>query len=303
MAFPTGLSQNIFMPPIRAEKTRFAPSPTGFLHRGHVWSALQVWAAARATGAKVHLRIEDHDQSRCRDAHVDAIRADLEWLGFEWDSESRQSQRNEVYQQALEILNAKAKLYYCDCSRLQIAREGSLSPLNSGEIIYSGRCRVKNLPPGNSHALRLFIASPCTVEWNDLRLGTVAQDPTLQCGDPMLMDRLHQWTYQFAVAVDDYDEGIDLIVRGEDIFHSTARQLYISRLLGRTTDPLFLHHSLLTDASGKKLSKREQAASIRSERANSITAQQLLGGVCHDAGLISQPHPICLEEALQLIWQ
>jgi len=264
---------------------------------------LQVWAAASATGAKVHLRIEDHDQSRCREEHVDAIRADLEWLGFGWDSESRQSQRNAVYQQAIGILKERAMLYYCDCSRLQIAREGSLSSLNSGEIIYSGRCRTRNLPRGNAHALRLFIAPPSLIDWSDLRLGKFTHDPALQCGDPMLMDRLQQWTYQFAVTVDDYEEGIDLIVRGEDIFHSTARQLYISRLLGRSTDPLFLHHTLLTDASGKKLSKREQAASIRSERTNGITVQQLLGEVCHDAGLVDQPHPISLEDALKLIWQ
>lgn len=301
MAFPTGLTQNIFSTPIRAEKTRFAPSPTGFLHRGHVWSALQVWGVAQATGAKVHLRIEDHDQSRCREDHVDAIRADLEWLGFKWDSESRQSQRTEVYWHALEKLMEKATLYYCDCSRLQIAREGSLSPLNSGEIVYSGRCRTRNLPPGPSHALRLFIASPSRIDWSDLRLGNFTHDPALQCGDPMLQDRLHQWTYQFAVTVDDYEEGIDLIVRGEDIFHSTARQIYIGRLLGRSADPLFLHHSLLTDAAGKKLSKREQAESIRSERTNGITSQQLLGEVCHVAGLTEEPHPISLTEALSLV--
>lgn len=281
-------------------RTRFAPSPTGYLHRGHVWSALQVWASALATKAKVHLRIEDHDQSRCREEHVDAIRSDLEWMGFHWDSESRQSQRSELYTEALRRLEARAEVYACACTRQQIAAQG-IPSAESGETIYSGHCRNLRLPRDNNACLRLRLPDLARVDWRDLRLGAFRHDLALQCGDPMLKDRQGQWTYQFAVVVDDMDEGIDLVVRGEDLLYSTARQIYLAQMLGRFQPPAWMHHSLLFDASGKKLSKREKAASIRAERLQGMSVEVLLGEVCQAAGLLGSKRALPLEEALFLV--
>lgn len=296
LAFP----KNTSIPAFQAHKTRFAPSPTGYLHRGHIWSALQVWAAAQATGAQVHLRIEDHDRSRCREAHVDAIRSDLEWLGFHWQSESRQSQHDATYANALEKLGHAAQLYYCDCGRSRIEQEGRPAPDGSGEIIYSGRCRQRNHPAEAGCALRLRLPESLPVAWKDARLGNFLHDPTQQCGDILLKDRTGQWTYQFAVVVDDMDEGIDLVVRGEDLLFSTARQIYLAQLLGRSQPPAFMHHSLLADAQGRKLSKRDQAASVRSERESGTPREQLLGEVCAQAQLIASFRPLETEEALAL---
>jgi glutamyl/glutaminyl-tRNA synthetase len=278
-------------------KTRFAPSPTGYLHRGHIWSALQVWSAAHIYHCKVHLRIEDHDQSRCRPAYISSIYSDLEWVGFEWDSTSIQSQRAAVYSTALNQLQEQATLYYCDCSRQEI--RGS-TPANN-EPVYSGRCRLRNLKTATNHALRLQLPTSSSIDWVDLRLGAFTQDPAQQCGDPILIDKQQQWTYQFAVAVDDWDEEIDLVVRGEDLLESTARQILIGKLLGRKQPPAWLHHSLLYGPNGSKLSKRDHATSIESERFNGITAEQLIGEVCHAAGLIQSPISMDLSEALERI--
>jgi len=285
--------------PIQARKTRFAPSPTGFLHRGHIWSALHVWALASLTNAKVHLRIEDHDQSRCREAHVDAIKADLEWLGFEWDTESRQSERTHIYQNALEKLSRQAHIYPCTCSRSIMTAEGIVS--STGETIYSGRCLNQPADGNKTLALRINWPSESQIAWRDLRCGDFIENPVEQCGDMLLRDSQGQWTYQFAVVVDDIDEDIDLIVRGEDLLASSARQILLGRMLGRTHVPLFFHHSLICDAHGRKLSKREQAASIHAEKMAGVAPTLLLGEVCQAGGLLTTVRHLDLTEALSLM--
>ena len=120
-------------------KIRFAPSPTGYLHEGHLLSALYVWAAAKKWDLKIHLRIEDHDQSRARPAYIAGIREDLAWLGFKYDSESIQSARGPIYEAALQKLVAKSLVYPCYCSRKQLLAENPQS--ETGEIIYQGKCK------------------------------------------------------------------------------------------------------------------------------------------------------------------
>lgn len=282
-------------------KTRFAPSPTGYLHRGHIWSALQVWASAEATASSVLLRMEDHDQSRCRPQHITAIRQDLEWLGFEWQTESIQSQRSAIYEKALQTLAQNHLLYNCDCSRAHILQNSTPCVYGSGEFIYNGRCQKRQIPDQIGHSLRLKLPTPSLITWQDLRLGTFHHHVNLQCGDLLLKDRLGQWTYQFAVAVDDFFEGIDFVIRGEDLLYSTARQILLGQLLGRSNPPIFLHHSLLYDSTGKKLSKRQLSTSIRSERDQGISAEQLLGEVCFESGLIPTCRPLEIKEALTLV--
>jgi len=318
---------------------RFAPSPTGYLHEGHLLSALYVWAAAAKWDLKVHLRIEDHDQSRARPAYIEGIREDLAWLGFRYDSESIQSERSAIYEAALQKLKAKSLVYPCYCSRKQLQDENPKS--ETGEVIYQGKCYyrretkderretkderrkskefsasdIANAPrhseqsEGSSevqccssapHSLR-FVVSDKVIHWHDLRLGDFHENPKLQCGDFPIRDREGQWTYQFAVCVDDIDENITHIVRGEDIRSSTARQIALMEALGRTERPIYLHHPLIVDENNKKLSKRELAHSLRQDKEAGITPEMLFGRVCHKAHLTESNAPISLQEASALV--
>lgn len=278
---------------------RFAPSPTGYLHEGHLLSALYVWAAAKKWDLKVHLRIEDHDQSRARPAYIAGIREDLAWLGFHYDSESIQSARSSVYEAALRKLEAKSLVYPCYCSRKQLQEENPKS--ETGEIVYQGKCfyRRETRDGVNSvpHNLR-FIVPNRFIDWHDLRLGDFHENPKMQCGDFPIRDRENQWTYQFAVCVDDIDENITHIVRGEDIRNSTARQIALMEALGRTKLPIYLHHPLIFDTNNKKLSKRELAHSLRQDKEAGVTPEMLFGRVCHKAHLIENDSPISLNDAI-----
>lgn len=283
-------------------KIRFAPSPTGFLHEGHLLSALYVWAASQKWNLKVHLRIEDHDRGRARDEYIQSIYEDLAWFGFRWDSQSIQSERESVYRRALESLESRGLVYPCFCSRKQLEEENSKS--ETGEIVYRGKCLNRVEPSAVSHELearphnlRVVIADK-VIKWHDLRLGDFSENPKEQCGDFPIRDRDGQWTYQFAVCVDDIDEGITHVIRGEDLRSSTARQIALMELLGRPTPPLYLHHGLITDPTGKKLSKREKAHSLRQDRDCGASAEELLGRVCFKGGLTPSPAPLSLEQAL-----
>jgi len=268
-------SKNIKILGFMAPKIRFAPSPTGFLHRGHVLSALWVWKVAKEQKAEILLRIEDHDQSRCRESYVDAIREDLQWLGFHWTQETRQSSHWERYQEALEELNQLGFVYACQCSRQEL----------SGMRAYPGTCRSKQIPWSLNTPIGLRVRIPENeIIWNDRRLGSFIENPALLDGDTLLRDRLGQWTYQFSVVVDDLQEGIDWIVRGEDLLDSTARQISLGQLLGREKTAQFLHHPLLSDSNGKKLSKRELSRSIRQDRLDGISPEQILQEVKDASG-------------------
>ena len=300
-------------------KIRFAPSPTGYLHEGHLLSALYVWAASHKWQLKVHLRIEDHDRGRARDEYIQSIYEDLAWFGFKWDSQSIQSKRGEVYLKALETLEKQGLVYPCYCSRKQLEEENPKS--ETGEIVYRGKCflqtsswraTTRHLDSGSvagmtcstennvPHNLRVIIPDK-VIEWHDLRLGDFRENPKEQCGDFPIRDRDGQWTYQFAVCVDDIDEGITHVVRGEDIRSSTARQIALMRLLGRNEPPIYLHHPLIVDPAGKKLSKREMAHSLRQDRTAGATAEELLGRVCYKAGITASPASLTLERALSAI--
>ena len=288
-------------------KIRFAPSPTGYLHEGHLLSALYVWAAAKKWNLKIHLRIEDHDQSRARSAYIAGIREDLAWLGFKYDSESIQSARGQVYEAALQKLKEKSLVYPCYCSRKQLLAENPQS--ETGEIIYQGKCFYKTRDERREtkdelnslpHNLR-FIVPNKFIDWHDMRLGDFHENPKLQCGDFPIRDRDNQWTYQFAVCVDDIDEQITHIIRGEDIRNSTARQIALMEALGRTERPVYLHHPLIVDANNKKLSKRELAHSLRQDKEAGITPEMLFGRVCHKAHLTASDSPIPLFDAISII--
>jgi glutamyl-Q tRNA(Asp) synthetase len=252
--------------------TRFAPAPTGFLHLGHVLSAMYVWAAARAAGpdSRVLLRIEDHDRQRSRKAFEDAILEDLEWLGFIADAPLvRQSERAEIYEVAIDTLRRRGLVYGCECSRSEM-----------GGSRYPGTCAGKNLraAPGRGVRVRL---DPSVERFNDLRLGPQKQHPFEQCGDLLARDRQGNWTYQFAVVVDDWMQGVNLVVRGEDLLDSTGRQIQLARLLGRPEPPAFLHHPLVMKSPTQKLSKSDGDTGIGALRAKGWTAEQVFAGIPH----------------------
>jgi glutamyl-tRNA synthetase/glutamyl-Q tRNA(Asp) synthetase len=237
--------------------TRFAPAPTGFLHLGHVWNAIEVWRAARADpDGRVLLRIEDHDRQRSRNEYEQAILEDLEWLGFAADAPPvRQSERNLIYSDALDSLRRRGLVYACACSRADLDGQR-----------YPGTCADKNLPEAQGLSLRIRL-DPTVERFDDLRLGPQTQCPSEQCGDLLARDRQGNWTYQFAVVVDDWTQGVNLVVRGEDLLDSTGRQIHLARLLGRPAPPRFLHHALLMKSPAQKLSKSDGDTGVRELRA------------------------------------
>jgi len=251
--------------------TRFAPAPTGWLHLGHVLNAEYVWGA----GARVLLRIEDHDRERSRPEYEAGILDDLDWLGYRADiyptdafragrCDGRQSDRDVVYREAVSELAAQGLVYACDCTRREIEESSERS--GGGELRYSGRCRERGLPLADGVGWRVRI-EPGIERFVDDRLGPQEQDPSGQCGDVLIRDRLGNWTYQFAVSVDDYRQGIDLVVRGVDLLPSTGRQIRLARLLGRERPAIFRHHPLIMKSAGQKLSKSDGDSGIRDLRA------------------------------------
>lgn len=292
----------------RAPLTRFAPAPTGYLHLGHAANAVWVWGLARALDGRVLLRVEDHDRSRCRPEFESALLDDLDWLGLEPDvaptadyrsgpCATRQSDRDELYARALATLRRAGLVYACDCSRKTLARDAGDVP--DVETPYNGRCRDRGLPPAPGRGLRVRLA-PGTESFDDLRLGAQEQEPFAQCGDLLIQDRLGQWTYQFAVTVDDWLEGVDLIVRGEDLLSSTGRQLRLARLLGRTLPPCFLHHPLIRNPGGGKLSKANRDTGLRELRAGGARPDEVLGAAAHATGLLAEPGPLAVGQLGEL---
>lgn len=257
--------------------TRFAPSPTGYLHLGHAYSALFAFEAARSTGGCFLLRIEDIDQQRCRPEFELGIREDLRWLGIHWDGPvRRQSEHGAVYQAALDELRELGVLYPCFCSRRQIRVEieqaGRAPHGPSGEALYPGICR--HLDPaqaearirnGEAYALRLDLAKALAVTgpltWEDCRAGVVAADPS-SLGDVVLARKDVPTSYHLAVTVDDHLQGVTLVTRGEDLFHATHVHRLLQALLGLRT-PRYYHHNLVADSSGQRLAKRNRAITLR----------------------------------------
>ena len=264
--------------------TRFAPSPTGYLHLGHAANAAWVWGVARSHGGRVLLRIEDHDRTRCRPEYETALLDDLDWLGLAPDiaptdsfrggpSDYRQSDSGAHYEAALERLRTGGLAYVCACSRRDIAEE--VADVVNEEMRYPGTCRDRGLVPAPGRGWRIRM-EPGSEEFEDLRLGRRRQDPDAQCGDLLARDRLGQWTYQFAVVVDDIRHGIDLVVRGEDLLESTGRQIRLARLLGRPEPPAFLHHPLIRKPGGEKLSKASGDTGIRELRAAGMSPERVM---------------------------
>ncbi len=290
--------------------SRFAPAPTGFLHLGHIVNALHVWGIAHAAGGRVLLRLEDHDRQRSRAEYERAILDDLDWLGFVPDEPStddfragpcagRQRDRDAHYEAALARLQAANLIYACDCTRrdLREAMEAqSADGASDSDLRYSGRCSNRQLEWSSGRGLRVRLAR--SVEhFDDLRHGPIEQRPSEQCGDMLVKDRDGNWTYQFAVTVDDLDQGVTLVIRGDDLLASTGRQIQLARLLGRTVPPVYLHHALVMKSATQKLSKADRDTSIRDMRHAGRSVENVIGLAAHAAGVVDAARPMTRSDA------
>ncbi len=271
-------------------RTRFAPTPSGFMHIGNAWNFLLTWLIARSQGGSIHLRIDDLDAARFREAYLEDIFASLKWLGLDWDTgpadsadfhaHHRQCFRRESYRAALQLLLGKhdgshSLVYACQCSRGQVKR-ASQALGRSG--IYSGTCRKAGLSldmatlwqsgkgpqrSDNSTVLRLHVPWNTQVELEDKVLGHLILKPGEAMGDFILWQRNGEPSYQLASTLDDANLGINWVVRGSDLLPSTGAQIYLAQRLGLETfaETHFLHHGLILGSSGEKLSKSTQSAS------------------------------------------
>lgn len=274
--------------------TRFAPSPTGYLHMGHAFSALFAYQAAVKAGGRFLLRIEDIDRGRCRPEFEAAILDDLEWLGLRWEEPvRRQSDHFDDYAAALARLEDMDLLYPCFCSRKEIM-ESSHAPHGPEGPIYPGTCRAlsnrersERMDAGDAYALRLDmtgalkrIAAPHSwtpLVWQDRDMGRIETTTEIlrdAFGDIVLARKDVATSYHLSVTVDDALQGVTLVTRGQDLFQAT----HVHRLLQALLDlpvPEYHHHKLLVDENGRRLAKRHRDETLHSLRASGLTAEDI----------------------------
>ena len=260
--------------------TRFAPSPTGYIHVGNLRTALMNYLIARKSGGQFILRLDDTDQERSKQEYADGIMRDLEWLGLHWDRVEKQSLRLDRYREEAESLKAKGRFYECfeSPTELDLKRK---KQLNMGKPPVYDRTSYR-LSDAEKAALRAegrdgywrFLLDQNRIEWNDGIIGPVSIDAA-SVSDPVLIRADGQVLYTFASSVDDVDMGVTHIVRGADHVTNTATQIQIMQAMGGTP-PAFAHHSLLTGAQGEELSKRLGTLSLRDLRARGVEPLALL---------------------------
>lgn len=257
--------------------TRFAPSPTGRLHPGHAFSAIQAHDFARANGGAFLLRIEDIDGTRSRAEHVETILADLRWLGLGWDGDVVfQSHRLADYQAALDALRARGLVYPCFCTRADIAASMT-APHGPEGAIYPGTCRAGAAPDlTRPHCWRLDLARAAAevalpLTFHDSRHGLIAADP-VQHGDIVLARKDAPASYHLAVTLDDAAQGVTDIVRGDDLLPATHVHRLLQALLGLPT-PRYHHHALLLGPDGRRLAKRHGAPTLAALREGGVAGR------------------------------
>lgn len=265
--------------------TRFAPSPTGYLHRGHAYSALTAFAAAREAGGRFILRIEDIDATRCRPEFDAAIFEDLAWLGLEWETPvRRQSEHLEDYHAALDRLERDGLVYRCFRTRKEVAEAMASAPHGPVEVFRGGPLpaaeEASKLAAGEAFAWRLSLDAAArklggfeSLTFVDATEGVVAARPQLG-GDVVLARKDVGVAYHLAVTVDDALQGITDVIRGVDLFEATHVQRLLQALLGLPT-PAYRHHPLLMGPDGKRFAKRDRAETLRSLREGGMTAAEL----------------------------
>ena len=286
---------------------RFAPSPSGRMHLGNLWSALLAWLSARSQGGEMVLRLEDLDPDRCTRAWCDQVMRDLEWLGLTWDNEPvYQSERTAVYAEAFHALEERGLIYPCDCTRAE--RLAASAPHRSdGQTIYDGRCsrlteaEREALSQTRRPAWRVKVGQE-SITFCDFLYGEYKEDLKTDCGDFILRRSDGVYAYQLAVVVDDAALGVTQVVRGSDLLSSTPRLIDLQRLLG-LPQPVYGHVPVLLAADGRRLAKRDRDQEL-GELQSGYTAPELLGHLAHLAGLIPEPAPITAQQLVPLFsWE
>lgn len=283
------------------DKGRFAPSPSGRMHLGNIMCALLAWLSVKSKGGTLVLRIEDLDTARCKKEYARQLMDDLRWLGLTWeegpgknepDAPYFQSERTEIYENALDRLREKAMIYPCFCSRADL-HAANAPHLSDGTVLYQNTCRgltaseqaEKNKKrPG---ALRIAVPDE-DICFTDGHLGAVCQNLKRGCGDFILRRSDGVFAYQLAVVADDACMGITEVVRGQDLLSSTPRQIYLQRLLGVKT-PSYYHIPLLVNEQGMRLSKREKSLDMQELRKR-YAPSELLGELAALCGLQQKPY-------------
>lgn len=286
---------------------RFAPSPSGRMHLGNLWSCLLAWLAARSTGGGMVLRLEDLDPDRCRKEYCDQVMRDLEWLGLDWDGQPvYQSRRSDLYAQAFHALEEQGLLYPCYCTRAQ--RLAASAPHRSDGIqVYDGRCRSltaaerEELDRIRRPAWRIQVPQQ-DIQFDDLLQGPCREDLARDCGDFILRRSDGVYAYQLAVVVDDGAMGVTQVVRGSDLLSSTPRQLWLQEKLG-LPHPEYGHVPLLLSPDGRRLAKRDRDLELGMLQER-YSAPELVGILAHAAGLIPEAAPVTPHQLLPLFsWE
>ncbi|HYZ22077.1 MAG TPA: tRNA glutamyl-Q(34) synthetase GluQRS [Rhodopila sp.] len=268
--------------------TRFAPSPTGYLHLGHAFSAWNAWRRARDAGGRFLLRLEDIDPARCRPEYSAAIQEDLGWLGLDWDGVVRvQSEHLPEYQAVLDRLAEGGLLYPCFCTRADIQREIAASAAAphgpDGAPLYPGTCRrlsaseqAERIAAGERFALRLDMEAALRpgLTFVEQGEGRIACHPE-RFGDIVLARKDAPASYHLCVTHDDAVQGVTLVTRGVDLKPATDLHRLLQALMD-WPEPAYAHHALLTDATGRRLAKRDQAATLRLLRAAGVSARDVI---------------------------
>ena len=286
---------------------RFAPTPSGRLHLGNILCAMLAYLSARSQGGRFLLRIEDVDIPRCPRSLAQQAIEDLRWLGFTWDEEPLfQSDRGDIYADALRRLAEGGHTYPCFCTRAQLM---SLAAPNLGDtqVIYQRTCA--NLTAEEA-AARALTRAPATrlrvpdeeITFKDGLFGPQTENLARDCGDFILRRSDGLYGYQLAVVVDDALQGVTEVVRGRDILSATPRQLYLQRLLGYDT-PEYVHIPLLVDHQGRRLAKRDKDLDLTA-LAQRFSPEEILGMLAFSAGLLEEVRPVTLEQLIPLFdWQ
>jgi len=277
--------------------TRFAPSPTGYLHLGHAFSAFNGWKRARDAGGRFLLRLEDIDPARCRPEFAEGIREDMAWLGLDWDGPVRvQSSHLADYQAVLDRLAGQGLVYPCFCTRSGVMRELSASAgaphAPDGAPLYPGTCRrlspgerAHRLAAGERYALRLDMGAALRpgLWYNEEGEGRIACHPEA-FGDVVLARKDAPASYHLCVTHDDAAQGISLVTRGEDLRPSTDLHRLLQALMGWPV-PAYAHHRLILDADGKRLAKRDRAMTLRDMRERGMSPQEIIDRLSRTEGV------------------
>ncbi len=288
---------------------RFAPTPSGRMHLGNAFSALMAWLSVRAAGGTMVLRIEDLDPRAQDRAVAELLMRDLEWLGLDWDEGPYyQSERTELYDEALASLAERGLTYPCFCTRAEL-HAATAPHASDGTYIYQGTCRglsaqeVARRSATRPPATRLMVPEADdptgTIRFCDLAYGEQHEVLACECGDFLVRRSDGVTAYQLAVVVDDALMGVTQVVRGRDLLGSAARQIYLARLLGHAA-PQYGHVPLLIAPDGRRLSKRERDLDLGALREAGMRPERLVGVLAHAAGILDEPADITAADLVSL---